>query len=125
MYRVVALAFFLVIGLLTVGCGSDSTATTAPGRAGVLDVPATPAPIPPAAPVAAAPLADSQPVMYSAAPSTPAPISNKTYTVKKGDTLFSIAKSSYGTGRDWQKIAAANPGIEPSKLKVGQQLVIP
>src|SRR5687767_5027336 len=47
------------------------------------------------------------------------------YTVKKGDTLFSIAKASYGNGNQWQKIAAANPGLSPETLKAGQRIVIP
>ena len=40
-------------------------------------------------------------------------------------TLYSIAKTSYGDGKQWQKIASANPGVSPSTLKVGQTLVIP
>lgn len=123
MTRVVMLTFVVVVGLV-VGCnsisgGSKSSAQTSPG---VLDVAPTAAPIPAEQPVAAQPVADVQPIAYASA--TPAP-TKKTYTIKKGDTLFSIAKSNYGTGRDWQKIASANPGLEPSKLKVGQQIVIP
>jgi nucleoid-associated protein YgaU len=47
------------------------------------------------------------------------------YTVKKGDTLFSIAKQSYGSGKDWQRIVAANPGLSPGTLKAGKTIVIP
>jgi nucleoid-associated protein YgaU len=117
------LTFFVVVGLV-IGCqgngsGSKSASLTSPD---VLDVAPTAAPIPADQPVAAQPVADVQPIAYATA--TPAP-TTKTYTIKKGDTLFSIAKSSYGTGRDWQKIASANPGLEPSKLRVGQQIVIP
>lgn len=44
-----------------------------------------------------------------------------TYTVKKGDTLSSIAKK-YGT--TYQKIAKENEIKDPNKIKVGQKLKI-
>ena len=47
------------------------------------------------------------------------------YSVRKGDTLFSIAKSTYGNGNQWQRIAAANPGPSPETLKAGQTIVLP
>lgn len=47
------------------------------------------------------------------------------YTVKKGDTLFHIAKTEYGDGKKWTVIASANPGISPQSLKAGQTLLIP
>jgi 5'-nucleotidase len=48
-----------------------------------------------------------------------------THTVRKGETLFSIAKATYGDGKAWKRIVSANPGVTPSKLKVGQVLVLP
>lgn len=51
--------------------------------------------------------------------------SDGTYTVKKGDTLGKIAKTCLGSTSKWQKIAKANPNINPNKLKVGDVLVIP
>lgn len=128
MTRIVALTFVVVVGLI-VGCNSTGEKTTSAGKnPGVLDVSSSAAPIPTAEPIAAQPISDNQPVMYSANPAaaqTSATSGIKKYTIKKGDTLFSIAKTNYGSGRDWQKIASANPGLEPSKLKVGQQIVIP
>ena len=47
------------------------------------------------------------------------------YRVRKGDTLFRIAKSHYGDGKKWKQIAMANPGLTPSTLKVGQTIVVP
>jgi nucleoid-associated protein YgaU len=47
------------------------------------------------------------------------------YTIKKGDTLYSIARSRYGDGKQWSRIAQANPGIDPQKLAVGQVITIP
>ena len=44
------------------------------------------------------------------------------YVVVKGDSLAKIAKKN---GVSVKAIQAANPGIEPAKLKVGQKLSIP
>ena len=55
----------------------------------------------------------------------PAVVAAETYTVKPGDTLFHIAKARYGDGNLWKKIAAANPGLSPSTIKVGQKITIP
>jgi 5'-nucleotidase len=75
-----------------------------------------------------------QPVAYQPTPAptpapeatTPAPaVAGNSHVVKHGETLYSIAKSSYGDGKQWQKIASANPGVTPATLKVGQTLVIP
>lgn len=57
---------------------------------------------------------------------TPAPAAGgQTYTVQKGDTLWSIAKSYYGDGQKWRDIVNANPGLNPKKLRVGQQITLP
>lgn len=47
------------------------------------------------------------------------------YVVQQGDTLYGIAQRSRGNGNRWREIAAANPGITPKSLKVGQTLTIP
>jgi transposase len=39
--------------------------------------------------------------------------------------IYSISRKSYGDGKQWQKIAAANPGLRPENLKVGQTIQIP
>ena len=52
--------------------------------------------------------------------------SDDTYTVEKGDTLWSIAERVYGNGKRWRDIAEANGIEEPSAdLKKGQVLVLP
>ncbi len=48
-----------------------------------------------------------------------------TYTVQHGDTLFRIAKEHYGNGKQWTRIASANPGLSPANLKAGQKIVLP
>jgi len=45
-----------------------------------------------------------------------------TYVVKSGDTLSKIGAQF---GVSWQRIAAANPSINPNDLKIGQELYIP
>lgn len=52
----------------------------------------------------------------------------KTYTVKKGDNLWNIAKALYGSGADYTKIYSANKGTvgsNPNLIYPGQVLTIP
>jgi nucleoid-associated protein YgaU len=65
---------------------------------------------------------DATPAPAASAAPTPA---GGSYTVKKGDTLYSIAKTHYGSGNQYTRIVAANPGLSPAKLKVGQTITIP
>jgi len=51
--------------------------------------------------------------------------SQKTYKVQEGDSFWSIASKMLGGGVEWEKIARANPSINPDNLKVGSMLVIP
>ena len=64
------------------------------------------------------------PVKVVAAPATPASGSTQ-YTIKSGDTLEGIARTQMGDGQKWQLIAAANPGLDPKALKIGQKITIP
>ena len=48
-----------------------------------------------------------------------------TYTIRKGDTLWSIAERVYGDGQRWVDIVRANPGIDPKKLRVDQTITLP
>ena len=53
-------------------------------------------------------------------------LQNESYTVKKGDTLWALAKYYYGDGSKYKLIASANPQItNPNLIYVGQVLVIP
>lgn len=58
----------------------------------------------------------------SKADSKPSP---RTYTIKKGDTLGSIASSQLGTAKRWKEIQDANPGLKPTDLRVGQSIKLP
>jgi nucleoid-associated protein YgaU len=49
----------------------------------------------------------------------------RSYVVKSGDTLISIARAHYGNPRLYQQIMKANPGVEPETMKPGTKLVLP
>jgi 5'-nucleotidase len=108
-----------------------------PSSSSATDISASPSytPAPSYSPAPAQPVYDSTPVIASAM--TPAYSTNSvgssqtgslgggSYVVKKGDTLYGIARTHYGDGRKWQQIASANPGLSPSSLKVGQTITLP
>lgn len=50
---------------------------------------------------------------------------DKTWTVRRGDTLHSIAAAEYGDPRRWRHIASANGIVNPRELRPGQVLTIP
>ena len=58
---------------------------------------------------------------------SPAPSTNKTYTVQKGDCLWNIAKKYYGNGSKYTVIAEANKDKikSPNLIHPGQVLIIP
>ena len=94
--------------------------------------PAPPTNAAPAAPMRATAVDTNSPdVNAPAAPGTTnAPASTgpaRSYTVVKGDSFWKIAKKMYpgDTKNGEDKIIAANPGLDPKKLKIGQVLVIP
>ena len=62
-----------------------------------------------------------------AAENSPAPSSNQTYTVKKGDCLWNIAKKFYGNGSKYTLIYNANKDKikSPNLIYTGQVLTIP
>ena len=47
------------------------------------------------------------------------------YTVRQGDTLWSIAKNHLGNGSRWREISNVNGGLKPEQLKVGSAIVLP
>ncbi len=55
-------------------------------------------------------------------PEPVAPAAGSEYVVVKGDSLAKIAKKN---GVTLKALEAANPGVVPTKLKIGQKLVIP
>lgn len=47
------------------------------------------------------------------------------YTVKEGDTLWSISEDQYGSGFEWTKIAEANDIENPYSIEEGQVISLP
>jgi 5'-nucleotidase len=132
--------------MLACGCAAENenktgeeaavATTLAPATTpGVTDIAPAPLPAGYAAPAAPAYAAGPQPIIYDTTPSAAAPApaaplatpagAGGSYTVRKGDTLWKIATAQYGNGNQWQRIAAANPGLSPTTLKVGQTIAIP
>lgn len=60
-------------------------------------------------------------------PKTTVKSTTRTYTVKKGDTLWAIAKKYYGNGAQYKKIANANKKLikNPNLIHIGWKLTIP
>ena len=56
-------------------------------------------------------------------------VSDQTYTVKAGDTLFGIAQQQLGDGKRWREITKADgtpvTDADATTLQVGQELCIP
>ena len=130
------LAAMLLTGLVCTGCAkpkpkAPEAAPPAALKAAAtrelrpMDLPAEPkdltAPDPvlkPAPVVTARPVAEPKPV---AAPTQ----AGTMYTIKKGDTFIKIAREVYGNAGRMKDIQAANPGLDPGKLRVGQTIVLP
>lgn len=55
----------------------------------------------------------------------PQPAAVRTYTVQKGDNYWKIAKSVYGDPMRMKDLEAANPGIDPKKLQIGDEILLP
>lgn len=51
----------------------------------------------------------------------PPPGTPRQHTMKRGETMYSIAPK-YGTS--WQTIVRLNPGVDPKKLQIGQNIRI-
>ena len=45
--------------------------------------------------------------------------------MQDGDTLTTIADMWFGDGRKWPLILAANEGVDPSRLRIGQKIKMP
>jgi nucleoid-associated protein YgaU len=109
-------AWVIVLAGLSVACQKKPPQ----GDPSVLD----PAPAAPAYQPAPQPVVQETPPP-APAPSTPASPSGTSYTVKPGDTLIKIARAKYHDASAYKRIAAANPGINPDKLKAGQVITLP
>jgi nucleoid-associated protein YgaU len=67
---------------------------------------------------------DTKPIMPSGEVSS-ATTEKKSYTVVKGDSLWSIAVKNYNDGYKWVAIAEANHLVHPDTIHSGNVLVMP
>jgi nucleoid-associated protein YgaU len=124
-YLIIAL-WLAVVAVAGTGCAKkNATAKKSPAFSPAVTE-LSPSPTYTPAPVAAAPVFEpAAPVAtYTPAP-TQIASAGGSYTVKKGDTLFGIAKNRYGDGKQWSRITSANPGLSPATLKAGQTITLP
>ncbi len=58
---------------------------------------------------------------------TPKDVGGSEITIRRGDSLWRIAKRHYGSGKKWRAIYAANKGKinDPDMIYTGQRLVLP
>ena len=66
------------------------------------------------------------PVEASVVPAAaPAPATPEKYRIETGDTLCRIAEKFLGNANRYREIVEINPGLEPDRLFVGQEIRIP
>ena len=54
------------------------------------------------------------------------PRSGDSIRARRGDSLWKIAERHWGDGKEWRKIAAANPQLaDPDMIRVGEELRLP
>jgi nucleoid-associated protein YgaU len=73
---------------------------------------------------ASSPIAKAEP-STSGANAPAARADARRYAVRPGDTLSEIAQRELGSARRWKELVAANPGLDPGRLRIGQELLLP
>lgn len=90
-----------------------AAADAAPGAASEPEAAAAPA-------ESATPIPAPEPSTESAAAAGP-----RTHVIARGDTLWDLAQTFYGSGAEWKRISAANGDPAPRALEIGRELEIP
>lgn len=119
--RLVSALLLSVLGMLAVPVAAQAQPLAPPAVTISQALPATPSP-PSAVDKALVQPVSSEP---SAGASAAQPVVHR---VQRGDDLWSLAEHYYGQGRDWRKIADANPDVltgGPDRLQPGWRLHIP
>ncbi len=127
-YSIFAINILVISPLLIQGCKKEAPPTDASALPADTTTNATPdtnlPPVPttnfpPMAVVSNTPPPAPLPPPPAPVPETPP---SQDYVVAKGDSFYSIAKKFHVKTKE---VEAANPGITPAKLKVGQKIQIP
>jgi len=53
------------------------------------------------------------------------PVRTRTYEIKEGDLLQTIARDHLGDRGRWPEIVKLNPGLDPARLKLGRKIRLP
>ncbi len=128
-FTILAIHVLLLGGLLIQGCKRDTKTADGAATNNVADIgfqPMTNAEVA----IAPAPLVSSNPPGNLSVSTQTNPVvmtenmapGTRDYVVVKGDILASIAKKN---GVTVKEIEAANPGLVPTKLKIGQKIQLP
>jgi nucleoid-associated protein YgaU len=117
-------------GALTLGPAPAAPATAPTSGAagtGATALPTTPASASAVIPTGAGAASTAPAVSPRTTVVEPAPAAGgaRSYVIRQGDTLEAIARAQLGDGQKWRQIAAANPGVNPNNLKIGQTISIP
>jgi LysM repeat protein len=116
------LAVLLAGAIIVAACGGGATPTPQPAPS-VTPVPTdifSATPVPTEAPSLAPEASPEASPGASAAPTVPE--GGTTYTVKAGDYMINIAKKF---GITLAALKAANPTVDPTKMRIGSVLIIP
>ncbi len=71
------------------------------------------------------PLPDPEPTVSPYPTPKPAPKPLRTYVIKKGDNFWNIAKNELGDPVRMKDLEDANPNIDPMKLQIGDEILLP
>jgi len=147
MFRIAAWMLLVVVSILacSLGCQKPAPAPVAeaPVQEPILEPfpeEQVPAPEPQPQPMAQTPPAPVDTAAKASPSPAPAPQPKesyatpertkiqRTYVVRKGDTLQKISKKYYGTTKQWRRIYQANRSTlakGPDKIQIGMKLIIP
>jgi len=118
-------ALLLAMVLVLPGCKKPPAETMTAGDQPPLRPIESLAPTRPAAPSGPKATAEAPTTKPAVARPEPTPPQYITYKIQKGDTLWSLAGKFLGDPKRWTQIVAANPGLDPKKLAVDQEIRIP
>lgn len=137
MRRIATVYGGVVLALLVVGCENKTTdpisqvpVTSAADFVSLAPIDSNPSMLSRAVGAETAVSSDRGLFSDSAAPATRAPSGHaggRVHTVRSGDTLYSLARRYYDSGRQWEQIHQANQAriANPNRLEIGMKLIIP
>jgi LysM repeat protein len=111
-----------LMALLMQGCGQSKEPVTSAENTASNPPPAFVEPTNPPGTTSAPPVVVTAPVPVETPVAPVVPAGAAEYAIVKGDNFSTLAKKFHVTAK---AIADANPGVEPTKLKIGQKIHIP